>query len=258
MTFPSSSNASYPNGSCPIAPSAHGAPDPVVHPLVQRPSGECLATCIWEGASEQPRPGMLEIAVVKLPEKKQKITGSLHLRFKVMLRGDSMKRKYNSSHIISSTRMETVLDCYIAINFRNTHTHTHSPKITDCRLHVTNKNRQPKTMARNPCRLRSPCDAFFSVVSLGSPVLIRLPPDFFHQLGQLLQIWDRASPVRFRGCVEGFLFVWTSRWWVDELKTNYPPWNNIAPENRPSQKGSSLPTIHFQGRTVSFRECIHF
>ena len=124
MTFPSSSNASYPNGSCPIAPSAHGAPDPVVHPLVQRPSGECLATCIWEGASEQPRPGMLEIAVVKLPEKKQKITGSLHLRFKVMLRGDSMKRKYNSSHIISSTRMETVLDCYIAINFRNTHTHT--------------------------------------------------------------------------------------------------------------------------------------
>ena len=31
---------------------------------------------------------------------------------------------------------------------------------------------------------------------------------------------------------------------------------NIAPENRPSHKESSLPTIHFQGRTVSFREGI--
>ena len=32
------------------------------------------------------------------------------------------------------------------------------------------------------------------------------------------------------------------------------PETNIAPENRPSQKESSLPTIHFQGRTLSFRE----
>ena len=29
---------------------------------------------------------------------------------------------------------------------------------------------------------------------------------------------------------------------------------NIAPENRPSQKEIHLPTIDFQGRTVSFRE----
>ena len=33
---------------------------------------------------------------------------------------------------------------------------------------------------------------------------------------------------------------------------------NIAPENRPSQKESSTPTIYFQGRTVSFRECTYF
>ena len=33
------------------------------------------------------------------------------------------------------------------------------------------------------------------------------------------------------------------------------PETNIPPENRPSQKDTSLPTIHFQVRTVSFREC---
>ena len=32
------------------------------------------------------------------------------------------------------------------------------------------------------------------------------------------------------------------------------PETNIAPENRPSQKETSIPTIHFQGRVVSFRE----
>ena len=32
------------------------------------------------------------------------------------------------------------------------------------------------------------------------------------------------------------------------------PETNIAPENRSSQKESSIPTIHFQGRAVSFRE----
>ena len=32
------------------------------------------------------------------------------------------------------------------------------------------------------------------------------------------------------------------------------PETNIAPENRPSQKESSIPTIHFQVRAVSFRE----
>ena len=35
------------------------------------------------------------------------------------------------------------------------------------------------------------------------------------------------------------------------------PKTNIAPENSTSQKRSSLPTINFQGRTVSFRECIY-
>ena len=35
------------------------------------------------------------------------------------------------------------------------------------------------------------------------------------------------------------------------------PETNIAPENRSSQKESSIPTIHFQGQTaVSFRECM--
>ena len=33
------------------------------------------------------------------------------------------------------------------------------------------------------------------------------------------------------------------------------PETNIAPENRPSQKETSIPTIHFQGRAVSFRDC---
>ena len=32
------------------------------------------------------------------------------------------------------------------------------------------------------------------------------------------------------------------------------PETNITPENKPSQKESSLATIHFQVRTVSFRE----
>ena len=32
------------------------------------------------------------------------------------------------------------------------------------------------------------------------------------------------------------------------------PKTNIASENRASEKESSLPTIHFQGRAVSFRE----
>ena len=34
------------------------------------------------------------------------------------------------------------------------------------------------------------------------------------------------------------------------------PKTNIAPENKPSQKENHLPTIHFQVRTVSFREGI--
>ena len=36
----------------------------------------------------------------------------------------------------------------------------------------------------------------------------------------------------------------------------HSPETNIAPENRPSQKETSIPTIHFQVRTVSFREGI--
>ena len=31
------------------------------------------------------------------------------------------------------------------------------------------------------------------------------------------------------------------------------PETNIAPENRPSHKETSIPTIHFQVRTVSFQ-----
>ena len=34
------------------------------------------------------------------------------------------------------------------------------------------------------------------------------------------------------------------------------PETNIAQENRPSQKETSIPAIHFQVRTVSFREGI--
>ena len=35
------------------------------------------------------------------------------------------------------------------------------------------------------------------------------------------------------------------------------PETNITSENRPSQKENHLPIINFQGRTVSFRECIY-
>ena len=35
------------------------------------------------------------------------------------------------------------------------------------------------------------------------------------------------------------------------------PETNISPENRPSQKESSIPTIHFQGQAASFREGTH-
>ena len=39
--------------------------------------------------------------------------------------------------------------------------------------------------------------------------------------------------------------------------SSYTPWKfNIAPENIPSQKESSLPTIHFQGQAVKLRGCI--
>ncbi len=40
--------------------------------------------------------------------------------------------------------------------------------------------------------------------------------------------------------------------WNDDTDTL--PKTNIAPENRPSQKETNTPTIHFQGRAVSFRE----
>ena len=44
---------------------------------------------------------------------------------------------------------------------------------------------------------------------------------------------------------------------------NSLPETNIAPEDRPSQKDNSLPTINFQVRAVRFRECtvmgdVHF
>ena len=40
------------------------------------------------------------------------------------------------------------------------------------------------------------------------------------------------------------------------LITTTLPETNIAPEDRPSQKETSIPIIHFQVRTVSFREGI--
>ena len=45
-------------------------------------------------------------------------------------------------------------------------------------------------------------------------------------------------------------------WMVGEFDLpNYTPWNEqFAPANRPSQKETTIPTIHFQVRAVSFRE----
>ena len=43
--------------------------------------------------------------------------------------------------------------------------------------------------------------------------------------------------------------------WIFQRVLTLPETNSkFAPENRPFQKESSLPTIHFQVRTVSFRE----
>ena len=41
-----------------------------------------------------------------------------------------------------------------------------------------------------------------------------------------------------------------------ESQNNTLPETNMIPENRPSQKETSIPTIHFQVRTVSFGEGI--
>ncbi len=60
----------------------------------------------------------------------------------------------------------------------------------------------------------------------------------------------------FFGCAD----VWTQLigvWVTEKSATKHTlPEANIAPENRPSQKESSIPTINFQVRAVSFRECI--
>ena len=44
-----------------------------------------------------------------------------------------------------------------------------------------------------------------------------------------------------------------TRSWGEFCPTTLPE-TNIAPENRPSQMETSIPTIHFQVGTVSFRE----
>ena len=46
------------------------------------------------------------------------------------------------------------------------------------------------------------------------------------------------------------LLVWVK--WLATPSCSTLPKTNMAPENRPSQKEIHLPTIHFQGRTVSF------
>ena len=47
-------------------------------------------------------------------------------------------------------------------------------------------------------------------------------------------------------------------WWFCgfHMARDTPPKTNIAPENRLSQKETSIPTIHFQVQTVSFWEGI--
>ena len=53
------------------------------------------------------------------------------------------------------------------------------------------------------------------------------------------QIQDSPSPE---------VAVWGKKWDVEaEVLSPHPPKFNIAPENRPSQKETHLPTIHFQG-----------
>ena len=42
--------------------------------------------------------------------------------------------------------------------------------------------------------------------------------------------------------------------YLDEIVATLPETNGSRAENRPSETETSIPTIHFQGRTVSFRE----
>ena len=51
-----------------------------------------------------------------------------------------------------------------------------------------------------------------------------------------------------------FSYLRTGFWEKPDFCEITLPKTNIAPENRPSQKETSIPTIHFQVRTVSFRE----
>ena len=56
-----------------------------------------------------------------------------------------------------------------------------------------------------------------------------------------------------------FFSVNGGRWWLAvSLKGTLPETTNIAPENRPLEKEIPIGNHHFQGRAVSFRECISF
>ena len=56
--------------------------------------------------------------------------------------------------------------------------------------------------------------------------------------------------IRIPPCQEGTPSTQKCQLWVGDTL----PKTNITPENRPSQKETSIPTIHFHVRAVSFRE----
>ena len=90
-------------------------------------------------------------------------------------------------------------------------------------------------------------------------------PSFFFLrrvlLGQFFSLFNRDCPVLVWHCMmlqpqeklTNFLLPSLRRW---EKNRHTLPKFNIAPENIPSQKESSLPTIIFQGRAVKLRGCI--
>ena len=82
---------------------------------------------------------------------------------------------------------------------------------------------------------------FFSRENLGVHILPRCPRQEAGPVDSLLTQRASQDPktLEHLNCLE-----------VASLKLTAK-----APENRPSQKETSIPTIHFQGRTVSFREC---
>ena len=88
---------------------------------------------------------------------------------------------------------------------------------------------------------------------------VAVAPFFVFFWGYSLDLSPLPGPRMFSS-LAGLLGIASLQWDFFSLKIadDTLPETNIAPENRPSQKESSIPTIHFQVRAVSFREGMEF